>query len=282
MSTTKNIPTPAEDEIRPRYEAVRSRHSKATEELEAARQAEATAQDNVNAHLALADTEKSKPKSWAHDLAELEASLKWARSRRTSKSMELEEAQRDLQAAERALALAKMADRAAIIGGFNRDEFIQRYQQKLAPIRDEMWAELHLLADLETEIANIAREAGIDNGDPRYTPPPTGSSDPGRHQFDGVNLAPGGLNSYLAGEALEVGDDPRVVAAREAAAAEWTAKRDAEERERREERERIAEYEAHRERLARASGHRPRPIQYSDGARPMKTSRLGPGLTPNG
>lgn len=68
MSTTKHIPTPAENEIRPRYEAVRSRHSKAVEELEAARQAEATAQDNVNAHLALADTKESKPKSWAHDL----------------------------------------------------------------------------------------------------------------------------------------------------------------------------------------------------------------------
>ncbi|MCT2358562.1 hypothetical protein M3G54_09310 [Brevibacterium casei] len=280
MSTTKNIPTPAENEIRPRYEAVRSRHSKAVEELEAARQAEATAQDNVNAHLALADTKESKPKSWAHDLAELEATLKWARSRRTSKSMALEEASGDLKAAERALALAKMADRAAIIGGFNRDEFIQRYQQKLAPIRDEMWAELHLLADLETEVANIAREAGIDNGDPRYTPPPTGSSDPGRHQFDGVNLAPGGLNSYLAEEALEVGDDPRVVAAREAAAAEWTARRDAEEQERREERERERLWREHRERTFNPNA--PRQIQYPDGGHPMKTSRLGPGLTPNG
>ncbi|MCT1765933.1 hypothetical protein M3B92_07370 [Brevibacterium casei] len=213
-------------------------------------------------------------------LAELEATLKWARSRRTSKSMELEEAQRDLQAAERALALARMEDRAAAIGGFSRDEFVARYQAKLEPIRDELWGELHLLEDLETEIANIAREAGIDNGDPRYTPPPTGSSDTSRHEFDGIALSPGGLNQYIAEEALEVGDDPRVVAAREAAAAEWTARRDAEEQERREERERERLWREHRERTFNPNA--PRQIQYPDGGHPMKTSRLGPGLTPNG
>ncbi|QQB15570.1 hypothetical protein [Brevibacterium casei] len=282
MTKNRNIPTPAEDAIRPGHEAVSSRLTKARDELATAQQAEADAQAKIDAHEALADTKTAKPKDWAHDLAELEGSLRWASKRAALKRQELAEAEREMVAADRALALARMEDRAAVIAGFDRDEFIARYQEKMVPLKEELWSEIHLLEDLEREVAEIAKAAGIDRGDERYTPPPVSASSTERHMFDGIDLHPASLTSNTVEEALAVGDDPRIEAAREAYFAELTAKRDAEERERREERERIAEYEAHRERLARASGHRPRPIQYSDGARPMKTSRLAPGLRPNG
>lgn len=235
-----NIQTTNEDQYRPAAEAADSRLAKARESLAEARAELSDARQKLADHEAKAETSKTKPKSWAHDGAELSATIMWYERMVTSRSSAVTEEQAEADEASRALALAQMQDRAETIGAFDRDEFIRRYAAKLAPIAAEAWAELNALTDLEKEIASIARAAGIDNSHPRYTVPHMGT---GQHVFDGVYLDPVGLTSSTVSEALAIPENPRTVARRDRLAAEDRQRRE-------EERQREAEARAEWERNA--------------------------------
>lgn len=218
------LKTTHEKNVRPEYDAAASKLSKATDALADARAELATAEANVKAHEALADTEDEKPKDWAHDGAELTAAVTWFERMVQSKASTVAEAQAEHDAAHCRLALAQMEDRAATIAAFDRDEFISRYAAKLAPIAAEAWSELHALTDLEAEVRTIAKGAGIDRSNPRYSVPDAGS---GSHAFDGINLNPAGLSSSAVTEALAAPEDPRLVAYREQIAAADAERRQA-------------------------------------------------------
>lgn len=218
------LKTTHEKNVHPEYDAAASKLSKATDAMAEARAELAIAEANVKAHEALADTEDEKPKDWAHDGAELTATVTWFERMVSSKASAVAEAQAEHDAAHRRLTLAQMEDRAATIAAFDRNEFVSRYAAKLAPIAAEAWDELHTLTDLEREIAAIARDAGIDNSNPRYSVPNAGT---GSHAFDGINLNPAGLSSSAVRDALAVPEDPRVTAYREQIAAADAERRQA-------------------------------------------------------
>lgn len=205
-----------EKSVRAEFDAAASKLTKATDALSEAQAELAMAQQNLADHDALADGAKSKPKNWAHDLAELDATVQWSTRRVASRGANVATAQAEFDIASRELALAQMEDRAVAISSFDRQEFIERYAAKLAPIAADAWNELNALTDLEREIATIARGAGIGNSEPRYSVPSMGS---GRHAFDGTDLAPAGLTSSVVTEALTVPEDPRMVAYRDQVAA---------------------------------------------------------------
>lgn len=243
-----NINTTNENQYRPAAEAANSKLAKARESLADAQAELADARQKLADHERKAETSKTKPKSWAHDGAELSATITWFERMITSRAEAVAEAQAEADEASRALALAQMQDRAETIGAFDRNEFITRHAAKLAPIAAEAWAELNALTDLEKEIASIATAAGIGNSHPRYSVPSGGT---GEHIFDGVRLNPAGLSTSTVEEAFKVPDDPRVVARREAHQAEMAERREAE---RQREAEAQAEWERnapHREALAR-------------------------------
>lgn len=218
------IKTTNEDQHRPAAEAADSRLAKARESLAEA-QAELTdARQKLADHERKAETTKTKPKNWAHDGAELSATITWYERMVKSRSSAVTEAETEAAEAGRTLALAQMQDRAETIGAFDRDEFIRQYAAKLAPIANEAWEELNTITDLEKEIASIARTAGINNSHPRYSVPSGGM---GEHVFDSIRLNPAGLTSSTVKEALKVPDDPRVVALREEHQAEMAKQREA-------------------------------------------------------
>lgn len=228
--------TTHENEARPAAEAADSRLAQARQSLTEAQAELQTVHQKLAEHEALADTAKSKPKNWAHDGAELSATITWYERMVTARVSAVAEADE----AGRTLALAQMQDRAETIGAFSRDEFVRRYAAKLAPIAAEAWAELNTLTDLESEIATIAKSAGIDNSHPRYTVPPDGT---GQHEFDGIRLNRAGLTASTVSEAFAVHENPRTIARREQFAAEDRQRRE-------DERQREAEAQAEWERNA--------------------------------
>ncbi|WP_166821848.1 hypothetical protein [Brevibacterium limosum] len=241
-SSTKGIEltikTTNEDQHRPAAEAADSQLAKAREALADAQSELQTARQKLADHEALADTAKSKPKNWAHDGAELSATITWYERMVTARASAVAEAEAEAAEAVRVLALAQMQDRAETIGAFSRAEFVRRYAAKLAPIAAEAWAELNTLTDLEREVATIAKGAGIDYSHPRYSVPSGGT---GEHVFDGIRLNPAGLTASTVSEALAVPENPRTVSRREQLAAEDRQRRE-------EERQREAEAQAEWER----------------------------------
>lgn len=237
---TIKIATTHENEVRDGYETVKSRLAEAEERLATAQEAETIAQSKVDRHRALAATTEEMPENYAHDLAELQASLTWATARAGNLRAEVAEAQRQYDDAAKSLAWARMRDRAEAIAAFDRDEFTARFAALVAPIAAEAWDELNTLADLEGEISQIATEAGIGNDHPGYSVPNMGV---GTHSVEGTNLQPAGLSSSLIADALKAPENPRIVEARERARAETAAKREAE-------RDEAARLRAEEERLA--------------------------------
>ena len=219
-----NINHENEDQHRPAAEAADSKLAKAREVLTEAQAELQTARQNLADHEAKAETAKLKPKNWAHDGAELSATINWYERMVASRSSAVAEAETEAAEANRVLALAQMQDRAEAIRDFDRNAFIRRCAAKLAPIAAEAWAELNAVSDLKGEIASIARGAGIDNSHPRYSEPSGGM---GEHVFDGIRLDPVGLTSSTIEEAFKVPDDPRAVARREAHVAEAAKQREA-------------------------------------------------------
>lgn len=206
----------------PAFEAARSKLSKALDAVTQAETALATARADLDTHESKMGTGAKLPKDFAHTAAELQAQITWSEKLVEKRRAEHAEAQAEYEAANKQSAYTKIEDATALIAAFSRDEFVAKYSAKLAPIAAEAWSELHSLTDLESEIAAIAREAGITNSDPRYSVPNAGS---GAHAFDGVNLAPAGLSSSTVTEALTVPEDPRLTAYKAELAAEAAEKR---------------------------------------------------------
>lgn len=234
------LKTQHEKTTRPEFDAAASKLTKATDALAEVRAELTTAEADVQAHEALAETAKTKPKDWAHDGAELTATVTWFERMIQSKESAVAEAQAEHDAASRRLALARMQDRAEAIATFDRSEFTARHAAKLAPVAEAAWSELNALTDLESEMRDIARDAGIDNTEARYSVPVACS---GRHVFDGIDLAPAGLTAATVETALSLPENPRTAARRELLAAEDAERRQTE-------REREAEAKAEWERNA--------------------------------
>ncbi|WP_432789805.1 hypothetical protein QYM46_16325 [Brevibacterium sp. K11IcPPYGO002] len=72
-----NITHENEYQHRPAAEAADSKLAKAREALTEAQAELQTARQNLADHEAKAETAKSKPKNWAHDGAELTATITW-------------------------------------------------------------------------------------------------------------------------------------------------------------------------------------------------------------
>lgn len=231
-----NISTTHEDSIRPEHDAAASALAKATEALNDSRSELAAAQQALATHEDRMGTESKLPKNFAHDGAELSATVQWFERMAANRAKAVSTAQADYDAQARELALAQIRDRAEAIASFDRDEFVARFAAKLAPIAAEAWDSLNSVSDLEREITAIAKTAGIDSTDPRYT------HDGSRqvHTFDGIVLNPAGLTAYTVNEALAIPENPRTIERRDALNAEDQERRQAE---RQREAEAVAEAE---------------------------------------
>lgn len=219
-----NISTTHEDSARPAAEATASALSKAQASLTDAQTELGEARQKLAAHENKMGTGSKLPENFAHDGAELSATVQWFGRMVANRAEAVATAQAEHDAQARELALAQIRDRAEAIASFDRDEFVDRYAAKLSGIAAECWDELNSVSDLEREIVGIAKTAGVDSTDPRYT-----HDGPRQvHTFDGIVLNPAGLTAYTVNEALAIPENPRTIERRDVLNAEDQERRQAE------------------------------------------------------
>jgi hypothetical protein len=218
------INTNHEDSIRPQYEAAASALAKTQASLTEAQTELTTAQQKLADHEAKAETAKTKPKDWAHDGAELSASVTWFERMVSNRAEAVATAQTEYDARAKDLALAQMQDRAEFVEGFERAEFVARYAKRVAPIAGEAWDELNAVEDAINEIKTIARQAGINAADGYTAPDGYGTE----YRFNGIRLNPVSVSSSAVEDALKAPENPRVTAAREQVEQERREEREAE------------------------------------------------------